>query len=43
MEWLGHNTQSTSLRYQHMVSVRDVEIAEALWRLAEGCSSPTSQ
>ncbi|WP_083113771.1 hypothetical protein [Mycobacterium angelicum] len=30
MNHLGHTTQSASLRYQHMVSGRDAEIALAL-------------
>jgi integrase len=32
---LGHSTVGASLRYQHSVSGRDVEIAEALSKLAE--------
>jgi integrase len=35
MHHLGHSTVGASLRYQHMVSGRDVEIAEALSKLAE--------
>ena len=35
MNHLGHSTVSASLRYQHMVSGRDAEIAEALSKLAE--------
>ncbi|WP_204081487.1 tyrosine-type recombinase/integrase [Mycobacterium riyadhense] len=36
MNHLGHTTQSASLRYQHMVSGRDAEIALALSGLATG-------
>ena len=32
---LGHSTHGASLIYQHAVSGRDAEIAEALSRLAE--------
>ena len=35
MNHLGHSTVAASLRYQHMVSGRDVEIADALSALAE--------
>lgn len=35
MAWLGHTTQSASLRYQGQVSGRDAEIAEALSQLAK--------
>lgn len=35
MSHLGHSTVGASLRYQHMVSGRDAEIAEALSRLAD--------
>jgi integrase len=34
MNHLGHSTVSASLRYQHMVSGRDVEIANQLSALA---------
>jgi integrase len=34
MNHLGHSSVSASLRYQHMVSGRDIEIAEALSALA---------
>jgi ABC-type oligopeptide transport system ATPase subunit len=34
MDHLGHSTVSASLRYQHQVSGRQVEIAEALSELA---------
>jgi integrase len=36
MAWLGHTTQSASLRYQGQVSGRDAEIAAALSGLATG-------
>lgn len=35
MNHLGHSSPGASLRYQHMVSGRDVEIAEALSQLAQ--------
>ena len=35
MAHLGHSTPSASLRYQHLVSGRDAEIAESLSMLAE--------
>jgi integrase len=34
MNHLGHSTVTASLRYQHQVNGRDVEIAEALSELA---------
>jgi len=37
---LGHSTVAASLLYQQRVSGRDVEIAEALSRLAEGAVVP---
>jgi integrase len=35
MSHLGHSTVSASLRYQHLVDGRGIEIAEALSKLAE--------
>ena len=35
MNHLGHSSPGASLRYEHMVSGRDVEIAEALSQLAQ--------
>jgi integrase len=42
MRRLGHSTVGASLRYQHMVSGRDEQIAAALSELAEG-AAPTSR
>ena len=41
MSHLGHSTVSASMRYQHMVSGRDAEIAAALSKLAESTDGTT--
>ena len=41
MDRLGHSTHGASLIYQHTVSGRDAEIAEALSRLAEESAKTT--
>ena len=43
MSHLGHSTVSASLRYQHMVSGRPAEVAEALSKLAQSPSDTPSR
>lgn len=43
MDRLGHTTQSASLRYQHVVSGRNIEVTKGLSDLAAGSAKPADE